>query len=542
MFIIDSRPRSSAAQQVPRPHMKLEAGKTYVARLPGRSRPSLIRRKVQPPSFRLGFSAGTEKLVVPCAPPRSRSVEAAPGEIRVVAAPAQPTYAIAPPQPQLQLEHAGPQPTAAPRQTVGWVHAPSCVPPPLTVEQPQPLPTVTANVVRHQGRRHEVVLQHTCASCGKFRSPSYHHRHPLAPDETPKLGICRKCMRVQTSSDESTEDGSRSRSRSREGRKHKRSARKKDRERHRRSNSEERPASVEEVIRVTRRTESRGSGERRRSESRRPRHSPPHSEGQAEIQVSYLPARNNRVEPPAERVRVVERIRYIEPPEHGRSRSESRAREIYAEEDEYVQVPRPSQQRRPIKFISYRQDNDALIVEEHRPRPARAYSPRRPDTHFIQHEEAHHPQELEYRHRPRRISDEHLLDPSRDSFDHDHQADIPPRPPSRSVRVLRVHRRRSDDIPRDSWESDSADAAPPRVMFVSATHALRRSSPVSRQVSDATEPIIHRRRRRRRVRDVDDLVPDRHSELDHHAFGKSRAAFPQPDSYPTISSPSQQKP
>jgi len=504
----------------------MEPGKTYVARLPGRSRPSFIRRKVQPPNLRFGFSAGTEKLVVPCAPPRSRSVEAAPQEIRVVSAPAPPTYAIAPPPQQLQLEHARGQPsTTAPQQTVEFVHAaPSQVPAPLVLEQQQPSSTVTAQVVRYHGRRHDIMLQHTCASCGKFRSPSYHHRHPLAPDEVPKLGICRKCMKVQTSSDESTEDGSRSRSRSRsrEARRHKRSAKRtKHRERDRRTSSEERLPSVEEVVRVTRRTESRGSRERRRSESRRRRPSPSSSEGQAQIQVSYLSAKKNKAEPPAERVHVVDRIRYIEPPEPGRSRSESRAREVYEEDDEYVPVHRPTRQRRPIKYISYRQDDDRHIIRERPPTPIRAFSPRRPDTHLIQHEEAYHPREIGHRYRPRRISYGHIREPSRssrDSFEHGYHADIPSRPPSRSVRVLRVHNRGSEDVIQDSWESDSADVGPPRVMFVSADHARRRS-PVERHISEDIEPI--RRRRRRRIRDIDDLILDRRSELSH-VTGKSK--------------------
>lgn len=520
-FTAEPLSRSSAVQQVLAGPQKMEPGKTYVAKLPGRSRPSFIRRKVQPPNLRLGFSAGTEKLVVPYAPPRSRSVEAAPQEIRVVSTPAPPTYAIAPPPQQLQLEHTGvQQSTTAPPQTVEFVHAaPSHVPASLVLEQQQPSSTVTAQVVRHHARRHDIMLQHTCASCGKFRSPSYHHRHPLAPDEIPRLGICRKCMKVQTSSDESTEDGnrsrSRSRSRSREARRHKRSAKRtKHGERHRRSSSEERAPSVEEVVRVTRRTESRGSRDRRRSESRRRRHSPSSSEGQAQIQVSYLSAKKSKVEPPAERVHVVERIRYVEPPEHGRSRSDSRAREVYEEDNEYVPVHRPTHQRRPIKYISYRQDDDRHIIGERRPEPTRTFSPRRPDTHLIQHEEAYH-RELGHRYRPRRISYEHIREPSRssrDSFEHGYHADIPSHPPSRSVRVLGVHNRGSEDVVQDSWESDSADVGPPRVMFVSAEHA-RRHSPVERHISEDIEPI--RRRRRRRIRDFDDLILDRRSELSH---------------------------
>ena len=491
----------------------MEPGTTYVARLPGRSRPSFIRRKIQLPSLLLGFSTGTEKLV-PYAPPRSRSVDTARQELRVVSAPVPSTYAIAPRQQQLQLEGAGVQVTAAPPQSVVSVQAapshvaPSHVPAPLVLERPQPFSTVTAQVARHH------VLQHTCASCGKFRSPSYHHRHRLAPDEIPKVGICRKCMRVQTSSDESTEDGSRSRSHSRDSRRHKRSARKmRHRERRRHSSSEERPPSVEEVIRVTRRTESHGSKERRRSGSRRRRQSPSDSEGPAQIKVSYLPAKKDKVGPPAERVHVVERIRYIEAPKHARSRSESRAREVSEEDDEYVRVHRHTQQQRPVSFISYREDDDGQIFEELRPEHSRPRSPRHPDMHLIQHEEAYYPQETGHRHPPRRISYEHIREPSRssrDSFAHGYHADIPSRAPSRSVRVLRVNDRGPEDAIRDSWETDLAEVGPPRVKFVSPDYVIRHP-PVERHISEDIPPI--RRRRRRRIRDIDDLILDRRSEL-----------------------------
>ena len=42
--------------------------------------------------------------------------------------------------------------------------------------------------------------KHTCGSCGKFRSPSYCKRHPLADGEDPKPSLCRKCVKGSTDS------------------------------------------------------------------------------------------------------------------------------------------------------------------------------------------------------------------------------------------------------------------------------------------------------------------------------------------------------
>lgn len=60
--------------------------------------------------------------------------------------------------------------------------------------------------------------RHRCAVCGRYRSPSFHHRHPIYYGQPPILGVCRKCQQMRTSSDESTDDGRLSRKkRCREG-------------------------------------------------------------------------------------------------------------------------------------------------------------------------------------------------------------------------------------------------------------------------------------------------------------------------------------
>ena len=51
-------------------------------------------------------------------------------------------------------------------------------------------------------------LKYKCAVCGRFRSASYHYRHPLAPGQLPGTTVCRKCRNTATDSeDESIESG-----------------------------------------------------------------------------------------------------------------------------------------------------------------------------------------------------------------------------------------------------------------------------------------------------------------------------------------------
>ena len=73
-------------------------------------------------------------------------------------------------------------------------------------------------VILHGGKirqgfsRHSSMFErHTCGHCGKFRSASYHKRHPLAAGERPRPTICKRCARHATSSEESLDDGFHSR-------------------------------------------------------------------------------------------------------------------------------------------------------------------------------------------------------------------------------------------------------------------------------------------------------------------------------------------
>ena len=68
-------------------------------------------------------------------------------------------------------------------------------------------------VTLHGGRRRRgdsrysnMFERHACGHCGRFRSASYHKRHPLAAGERPRPTICKRCAKAETSSEESLDD------------------------------------------------------------------------------------------------------------------------------------------------------------------------------------------------------------------------------------------------------------------------------------------------------------------------------------------------
>ena len=75
---------------------------------------------------------------------------------------------------------------------------------PAFAEIVQPTAT-TRYITRRPLPIEELTTRHACVSCGRFRSPSYEHRHPLAPGEIPKSSICRKCKTKETSSEENSD-------------------------------------------------------------------------------------------------------------------------------------------------------------------------------------------------------------------------------------------------------------------------------------------------------------------------------------------------
>ena len=54
----------------------------------------------------------------------------------------------------------------------------------------------------HQG---PATTRHVCAGCGRERSRKYHHEHPIVAGAPPISGLCRKCQKEATSTDESSD-------------------------------------------------------------------------------------------------------------------------------------------------------------------------------------------------------------------------------------------------------------------------------------------------------------------------------------------------
>lgn len=189
-------------------------------------------------------------------------------------------------------------------------------------------------------------LKYKCSVCGKFRSTSYHQRHPLVPGQIPPSSVCSRCKRSRTSSEGSSEESFRSRG-------HRRS-RKKDAERMQNTPSDDerfstiaRRGSGVEVIR-----RSRSRSRDRHGRNYRPRDYSRSSSGNLSLlQVRVNEDQHLRRRSPSP-ARVVERIHYVHgrrrSPSHGPFRYRSRSRDTSrrgswhrnSREDDWVVVER----------------------------------------------------------------------------------------------------------------------------------------------------------------------------------------------------------
>ncbi len=202
--------------------------------------------------------------------------------------------------------------------------------------------------------------KHTCGACGKFRSPSYCKRHPLADGEQPRASLCRKCAKGST---DSGSDDSNEKYRKQQRRRRRQAVSSSDErfERHRRERryrsekppesgdySYERYCREKEIYSGPRRTRSMDerSSYSDREPQRRPRvvylsgsSSRPHTDSSsASVVVSYKSSeprrlrRSSKSRSSAEEIRVVRRI--IDRPERkpcslSRSMSERSRRSYY---------------------------------------------------------------------------------------------------------------------------------------------------------------------------------------------------------------------
>lgn len=52
-------------------------------------------------------------------------------------------------------------------------------------------------------------FKYKCSNCGRYRSPAYHHKHPLPPGQLAPPTLCRKCRRRSLDSTEDSDDSPR---------------------------------------------------------------------------------------------------------------------------------------------------------------------------------------------------------------------------------------------------------------------------------------------------------------------------------------------
>ncbi|KAL8993162.1 MAG: hypothetical protein Q9169_006559, partial [Polycauliona sp. 2 TL-2023] len=146
---------------------QMQSGRVYVGRLPNHNGPVFVRKRRNTFANPFGVPSITTVHAAQHYLPNYQPTTTA------VYQPPPPTYAM--PAPATQMVQVS-QPAEASTTTVT-----------TTVEQPQPL---------------HISSKHSCGSCGKYRSARYHYRHPLAPGETPRPKLCRKCVKQHTSSEE----------------------------------------------------------------------------------------------------------------------------------------------------------------------------------------------------------------------------------------------------------------------------------------------------------------------------------------------------
>ena len=179
--------------------LAMEPGKTYVRALPGHTRPVFVRKRRQTIGSGFGLTAIAKAL----------------GAQISLSRPTRRVEEIIHPQPQQTPGFVDvDKPTVHPR--LDHLHMPYVTllvrrasQAPTKLSQPELeragpyVETITMQAAKGDSERQETVLRHFCSSCGKYRSPGYHSRHPFIPGHIPSSSICRRCVKKYTSSEES---------------------------------------------------------------------------------------------------------------------------------------------------------------------------------------------------------------------------------------------------------------------------------------------------------------------------------------------------
>ncbi|KAI4256056.1 MAG: hypothetical protein L6R42_006424 [Xanthoria sp. 1 TBL-2021] len=374
---------------------QMQPGRVYIGRLPNHNGPVFVRKRRKSFANPFGIPSVTSVYGAQQYPPDYQCTTTA------VYQPPAPSYVMPAPPPQMvQL----PPPTESSTTTV------------TTTVEPQP---------QHGPSKH------SCASCGKFRSARYHYRHPLAPGETPRPTLCRKCVKQHTSSEEFDDtERARWKQRQREGR----------RPKHHRSYSSDEWSSSSSQEERRRHHRYRSS-----NESRRHRRSTQSSSGRSTkiFIIRRTEARRQQPSSSSDNVRITRRVRtdndrprpilrkrhrygpydghysheeyredveiddddYFQP--RGRSRSRTFGRQSHdgSYEDEYVRVSTSTSRSKPLSLFdrltgsrsrsrsrasnSYEDERVRITIRSREPSPL----------HYERHEEEYE-ERVEESHRP----------------------------------------------------------------------------------------------------------------------------------------------
>ena len=463
----------------------MEPGRTYVAVLPGRKKPAFVRKRVELPSpLDLGLTA-LRRAWGP-SQQRSHTADQVQRKVRVYSAP-EPQYFMAPPpQQQLQLQYpSSPQQTVVTEQAVTRYPTQPSLPQPL-VEAPNHVSeTISTKVVTRNDDNMEVIGKHTCASCGKYRSPNYQSRHPLAPGEVPRPSFCRRCIKEHTSSEDSQDEGYRRRRSHHRDKYHKK--RRHGRRRPVRTDSTEenqRSSSSQDNVHRVQRSRSISRSSRRHYRSR--------SSSSSHVSTLYRPVGLLKGKPRSsdERIKVVERTRYVDRLAQPLPRSRSREAiprqssrhkwllDRQRSEHDHTRTYSRSEIRRPLspyRAIEYGYDDD-----HHEDYYTTRLVPGRHSRSML----ARHvmPYELQREHYVQSIPEpypEHVIQDDRfdgRSYDYDPNFDEAPHLPSRSVRVIRVTEDSDDQLQRREWDRGRPETTNRREPFsVKASYQRPRS-------------------------------------------------------------------
>lgn len=183
-FSSNTKPcRSALNSNVPETS-RMEFGREYIGRLPGHRNPVFVRRRRQ--SFRNPL--GVPEIASISTVRQSNSMDR-----YLYLTPA--VYIPPPPSPVTNSQAPAVQ-IVQPATVLAAVQ-----------QEPPAMKTITTTTTTETTKPvKQATSKHNCAACGKYRSPRYHYRHPLAPGEDPRPAFCRKCIRKYTSSEESQND------------------------------------------------------------------------------------------------------------------------------------------------------------------------------------------------------------------------------------------------------------------------------------------------------------------------------------------------